>query len=150
MAEQILESGGLSSIPVIGLLAGALQFATTTQHVARVAKFTFQERWLRLNGKVVDRIPPERSLARPWLKRAGVGVAASGYWATFGVSFLVSVPFVWLFRFVPTNHALGQGMAAGRGAASNDAERLISKVKGAAAVEPQEVSLASPALASAT
>jgi hypothetical protein len=135
MADQILESGGLSSIPVIGILAGAMQFATMTQHVARVAKFTFQERWLRVNGKLTLRIEPERRLARTWLKRAGAGVVVPAYWATFGVSFLISVPVVWMFRFVPTNHALGHGMAAGKQAASHDVERLLSAIKGTAADE---------------
>ncbi len=135
MAEQILESGGLSSIPVIGILAGAMQFATMTQHVARIAQFTFQERWLRLNGKLADRIPPERALARPWVKRAATTVGASAYWATFGVSFLVSVPVLWLFRFVPTNHALGRGMAAGSRAAAYDVELAMSAIKGKAKMD---------------
>ena len=99
MAEQILESGGLSSIPAIGILAGAMQFATMTQHVARIAKFSFQERWLRVNGKLPDRILPDRRLARPWVMRVGAGASMSAYWTTFGVSFLVSVPAIWLFRF---------------------------------------------------
>ena len=146
MAEQILESGGLSSIPVIGILAGALQFATTTQHVARVAKFTFQERWLRMNGKLEDRIPPERTFARAWMKRAGTGACTSAYWATFGVSFLVSVPVVWLFRFLPTNHALGHGIAAGSCAASHDAVHVIEKVTRLAPTERQATPGEAPVL----
>jgi len=133
MAEQLLESGGLSAIPVIGILAGAMQFATMTQHVARIAKFVFQERWLRVNGKLAGRIQPERRFARPWVIRAGAGVGASVYWVTFGVSFLISVPVVWLFRFVPTNHTLGHGMAAGKQAASRDVDRLISAIRGTTA-----------------
>jgi hypothetical protein len=149
MAEQMLESGGLSSIPVAGILAGAMQFATMTQHVARIAKFTFQERWLRVNGKLAERIPPERSLARPWVKRAGGSVSASAYWATFGVSFLVSVPVVWLCRFIPMNHALGHGIVAGGGAATRNVGRVISAIKGKALDASLEPSVAATALAEA-
>jgi len=145
MAEQILESGGLSSIPAIGILAGAMQFATMTQHVARVAKFSFQERWLRANGKLPDRIQPDRSLARPWVVRVGAGASISAYWTTFGVSFLVCVPALWLFRFVPMKHALGDGMILGGRIAAHDVERLISAIKPSATD-----ALPRPALAAAT
>jgi hypothetical protein len=73
MLEQILESGGLSSIPAISILTGAMQFATMTQHVAQIARFSFQERWLLVNGRLSGRIQPERRLARLWVKRAGAG-----------------------------------------------------------------------------
>jgi hypothetical protein len=132
MAEQILESGGLSSIPAIGILAGAMQFATMTQHVARIARFSFQERWLRVNGKLPGRIQPDRSLARPWVVRVGTSASISAYWTTFGVSFLVSVPAIWLFRFIPMKHALADGMVAGGHSAGHDVERLISAIKSSA------------------
>jgi len=132
MAEHILESGGLSSIPAIGILAGAMQFATMTQHVAKIAKLSFQERWLRVNGKLPDRILPDRRLARPWVMRVGTSASMSAYWTTFGVSFLVCVPAIWLFRLIPMKHALGEGMLAGGHTAAHDVERLISAIKSSA------------------
>jgi hypothetical protein len=120
---KLVESGEMSSIPSIGILLGAVEFTRMTEHVARVAKFTFQERWLRENGKLVDSIAPDSSAALAFAKRVGLKVAASAYWTTFGASFVVALPAVWLFQWVPANHALGRGLGAGRDDAVRDARR---------------------------
>ena len=130
ITEQIFQSGGLSSIPAIGILAGAVQFATITQHVAQVARYVFQERWLRVNGKLHNRIEPQQDLARPFFMRAGDGVASSAYWATFGVGFLVSVPVILLSQWFPMDNAFGRGLSDGTKAAARDAEQVIGKITG--------------------
>lgn len=126
VTEQVIESGGLHTIPVIGILAGAMQFATMTQHVARIAKFTFQERWLRVNGKLEGRIKPESSLARPWVQRVATRAAESAYWSTFALSFLVSTPVLWAYRSLPAQGALRTGAAAGSAAASEKVNHLVA------------------------
>ncbi|MFN0051644.1 MAG: EcsC family protein [Planctomycetales bacterium] len=137
IAEQILSSGGLTAFPAVGILAGALQFATMTQHVARIAKFTFQERWLRANGRLETRIAPDREYARSWARRVGANAASAMYWSTFGLSFLASVPALWMFRFVPKNHALGRGIADGRRVAVQDAVQLVERLHHQAEAAPE-------------
>ena len=132
ITEQIFQSGRLSSIPAIGILAGAVQFATITQHVAQVAKYVFQERWLRVNGRLLSRIEPQQGLARPFYQRAGDGVASTAYWSTFGIGFLVSVPVMLLGQWIPMDNAFGRGVSDGRNAAARDAEQVIGKVTGSA------------------
>lgn len=149
ITEQIFQSGGLSSIPAIGILAGAVQFATITQHVAQVARYVFQERWLRVNGKLLSRIEPQQELARPFYQRAGIGVASTAYWSTFGIGFLVSVPVMLLAQWIPMDNAFGRGVLDGRDAAARDAEQVITKVTGgvstATPAAPTIVAAMSPA-----
>ncbi len=131
IAERMLSSGGLSSIPAIGILAGAVESARLTQQVAQIARFTFQERWLRANNKI-SRIPPDAHYARSLPRRVSIQVASGIYWLGFGASFLVSVPTALFFGWVPKDHALGRGMVDGSQAAGNDVQQLLSKVVGPA------------------
>lgn len=147
VTEKIIEAGGLHTIPAIGILAGAMQFATMTQHVARIAKFTFQERWLRINGKLEGRIRPERRLARPWVQRVANRTADSAYWTTFALSFLVSTPVIWAYRSLPTNNALGHGLHDGGTAAAREVEHLVATIKARSASGIENVSKEAPALA---
>jgi hypothetical protein len=57
----------------------------------------------------------------------------------------MSAPAFWLLRFVPTNHSLGYGMAAGGAAAAHDVKRLISAIQRTNAEE--RLSLPVPAMA---
>lgn len=127
VAEQILTSTGLSSIPILGMIAGAAESARLTQQVVQIARFTFQERWLRANRKV-KRIAPDRAYARSLPKRVTGQIASAMYWTSFGVTFLASVPTIFLFGWIPRNHAVGHGLADGCRAAGHDVQRLISKV----------------------
>lgn len=140
IAEQMLSSGGVSSIPAIGILAGAVESARLTQQVAQIAKFIFQERWLRANNKIV-RIQPDLHYARSLPVRFASQVGTAIYWAGFGVTFLISVPTVLMFGWVPRNHALGYGMADASQAANRDLRQLLSKFK-APAEEPADVLVA--------
>jgi hypothetical protein len=147
VTEQLIEHGGLSTIPAIGMLAGAMQFAAMTQHVAKIAKATFQERWLRNNGKIEGRIIPDRQQARPWVQRVANRTSESAYWATFAVSFLVAVPVTWAYRSLPMNHALGHGLKAGRAAGVMEAEQVIAKLRTSSGLGARNVTAEIPALA---
>jgi hypothetical protein len=147
VTEKIIEAGGLHTIPAIGILAGAMQFATMTQYVARIAKFTFQERWLRINGKLEGRVKPERRLARPWAQRVANRAADSAYWTTFALSFLVSTPVLWAYRSLPANNALAHGLHDGGAAAAKEVDHLVATIKGRAASGIEHVSEEVPALA---
>lgn len=146
VTEQIIEKGGLSAIPAIGMLAGAMQFASMTQHVAKIAKATFQERWLRVNGKLEGRIKPDRRQARPWVQRVADRTTESAYWATFAVSFLVSAPAIWAYRLLPAN-ALGRGLEHGGSAAAQQVQHVMATINSSPDSRMEQVSLEVPALA---
>jgi hypothetical protein len=135
LAEEIVASAGLSSIPVAGMLAGAMHSAALTEHTAAIAKFCFEERWLR-QRRQIDRIQPDPKLARSLVGRMRARVANNIYWGAFGVSFLVCVPLVLAFRWMPTGNVLFQGLERGRNDACRDVERLVEKFKGESAAEP--------------
>ncbi|MDB5337590.1 MAG: EcsC family protein [Planctomycetaceae bacterium] len=129
VTEKIIEAGGLHTIPAIGILAGAMQFATMTQHVARIAKFTFQERWLRVNGKIDGRVKPDTHQARPWVQRVAHRTADSVYWTTFAVGFLASAPTLWAYRSLVSQSALGHGLEDGGSAALKEVQHLVATIK---------------------
>jgi hypothetical protein len=129
LAEQMFSEGALSSMPAIGILAGAVESARLTQQVAAISRFTFQERWLRANGKV-ERVAPDSHYARLLPRRVADTLASGIYWTGFAATFLISVPTVLLFGWVPRDHALGQGLADGSLDANQDVEDVLSKIKG--------------------
>ena len=116
VGEQIVTSAGLSSIPVAGILAGAMHSAALTEHTAAVAKFCFTERWLRQHQKI-DRILPDPKLARSLVGRTRARVANSVYW-------------------IPNKNVLFHGFEQGRDDACRDVERLMERWKGESAAEP--------------
>lgn len=128
VAEQILASTGFSAIPLIGILAGAAESARSTQQLVKIARFMFQERWLRENGKVT-RIAPDPHFARFLPRRVAEQVSSAVYWASFGATFLIAVPAVFLLRWIPADHSVGHGLADGGRAASQDVNRLVSRFR---------------------
>ena len=147
VTEKIIEAGGLTTIPAIGMLAGAMQFASMTQHVSKIAKATFQERWLRVNGRIPARIKPDRRQARPWVQRVANRTSESAYWATFAVSFLVSTPAIWAYRALPTRNALTYGMHDGGAAAVKEVQHLVATIHGLPTHRHETVTAEVPALA---
>ncbi len=147
VTEQIIEAGGLRTIPAIGMLAGAMQFAAMTQHVAQIAKATFQERWLRVNGKLQGRIKPDKRQARPWVQRVANRTAESAYWVTFAVSFLVSTPAILAYRALPTKNALNYGLKDGGAAAVKEVQHLVAVIHGLPGDQRETVTGKVPALA---
>jgi len=121
--EAIAERGGLLTLPAVGIVAGAIHDAALMQFVGDVARFSFQERWLRKQGKVT-RIQPVAALARPARQRVHDGLAAHVYWACFAASFLIVYPPLLLASLVPTDNALGHGLANGRDVARQDVGQL--------------------------
>lgn len=128
VVEEIIMSTGLTTIPLVGMLTGAMYSASLTEHTAAVAKYCFMERWL-IHHQKIDIINPDRKLAHTFLGRSRLRVENNVYWGAFGVSFLMCVPVAWLLSWIPANPAF-RGIADGRIDASTDAVRLVKKVTG--------------------
>ncbi|MBS0262640.1 MAG: EcsC family protein [Planctomycetes bacterium] len=138
--EQIVSTVGLSTIPLAGMLAGAMHSAALTEHTAAVAKFCFEERWLR-QRRGIERIAPDRMLARSLVGRVRARVANNVYWGAFGTSFVVCVPFAWLLQWIPRQNVVSQGLVNGRDHACSDVEQLTLKWKGESEVEPRAATM---------
>jgi hypothetical protein len=132
IGEQILETAGLMGIPMAGILTGAMHSASTIEHTAAVAKYCFVERWLRSRRRI-DRIQPDPEHARSFIRRARARTANSVYWGSFGAGFVLSVPFAWLFRRVPTDNAVLEGIKNGRLDGQESARRAAARLTGSAA-----------------
>jgi hypothetical protein len=128
LAERVLESGALRSIPLLGVLLGAISDAAVGEYICCVAKRSFQERWLRAGGKVVA-IAPDQRFARTRLGRAKRLVSALCYWSSFFASFTISYPPLLLFSFLPEGNSASRGFADGRDAAVQDHKRIFAAVR---------------------
>jgi len=136
LAERVLESGALRSIPLFGILLGAISDAAVAEYVGYVAKRAFQERYLRSRGKVAA-IAPDRRYARTRLGRAKGVLGAMFYWSSFLISFTVSYPPLLLVSFLPDGNIISGGFSDGRDAAVHDHKRLLAAIRGRVADQPQ-------------
>jgi len=128
LAERVLESGALRSIPLLGVLLGAISDAAVAEYVGHVAKRAFQERWLRSRMKIAT-IAPDPRFARSHLKRAKGIAGAMGYWSSFLISFSVSYPPLLLLSFLPDGNSASRGFADGRDAATSDHKRFVAAIR---------------------
>jgi EcsC protein family len=124
------------SIPAFGLLAGAVHDAVFAEYVGQVAKYSFQERWLRAHFKV-GRIEPNARLAPSIWAQTGATVGPPAYWTSFAFSYSVCYPILFLASLVPTENSFGDGLAAGRDAAWRHVSYLSDWMWGRLPVEPQ-------------
>lgn len=129
VASEIIRSAGLNSIPLVGMLTGAMHAASLTEHTAGVAKYCFQERWLRRHGKV-ERIAPDRTRARSIIRRSKLRLENSVYWGAFGTTFLLCVPIAWVVSWLPQRNPVTNGIVDGKCAATSDAIQLAQKLTG--------------------
>jgi len=136
LAERVLESGALRSIPLLGVLLGSISDAAVAEYVGYVAKRAFQERYLRERGKVVV-IAADRRYARSRLGRAKGFMGAMCYWSTFLISFTVSYPPLLMLSFLPDGNSVSRGFADGCDAAVQDHKRLVAAIRARFAAEPQ-------------
>jgi len=125
LAERVLESGALRSIPFLGIILGAISDAAVAEHIGYVAKRAFQERWLRAQRKVTL-IAADRRFARTRLGRAKGVIGALCYWSMFFASFGVSYPPLLLLSFLPDGNPVSRGFADGHEAAAYDHARLLN------------------------
>jgi hypothetical protein len=133
IGERILESAGLASLPLVAILTGAMESAAVVEHISGVAHYCFAERWLR-DRRGIDRIAPDPGGARSLPRRVRTRVASGLYWAGYAPSFILGVPLALLFRWVPTDHAIGHGLADGGRDGGARADRLAAKIKGTGSV----------------
>lgn len=121
--ETIVKSTGAATIPALGMLVGAIQTAEITEHTSKVAKYCFQERWLRTNG-LVTRVAPDATYARTRLGRLWSLVNETVYWTSFGLGFGLTYPVAFLAGAIPADNQAVRGLAAGKAAAKHDIERV--------------------------
>lgn len=145
LSERLLESGALRAIPFLGVLLGAVSDAAVAQYIGRVAKYSFQERWLRNQGKIAA-IAPDTAYARSRFQRTE-GVLASGiYWSTFLASFVVSFPPLFVMALLPSGNAAERGLSDGKANAVRDSRRLTRRLRdaltGKSSAPQQDASLA--------
>jgi EcsC protein family len=117
-------------IPGVGVLSGAALNALFMRRVEETARFAFEERWLRDNGKV-ERIRPAeapgRHLAGGW--SGALGRAA--YAGCYGLGFGVALPFYAASALLrPADNAFFRGLRDGAAAATERADRLVSWTHG--------------------
>ena len=140
IGERILESAGLASLPLVAILTGAMQSAAVVEHIAAVAHYCFAERWLR-DRRDIGRIEPDSGGARSLPRRVRTRVAYGLYWGGYASSFILGVPLAFLFRWVPTDHAIGHGLTDGTREGSVDANVLAAKIKGTTSSVPRSLML---------
>jgi hypothetical protein len=140
IGERILESAGLASLPLVAILTGAMESAAVVEHICAVANYCFAERWLRVR-RDIGRIEPDPGGARSLPHRVRTRVAYGLYWGGYATSFILGMPLAFLFRWVPTDHAIGHGLADGTRHGSVDANRLAAKIKGTTSSVPHSLML---------
>lgn len=123
--DVIAERGSLSAFPLFGMAAGAIHDANLAQYTGRVAKYCFQARRLRSQGKV-DRIDAVPAFARSKMVRTAESVSNSVYWTFFSLGLMVCYPPLMLCSLIPSGNSFVQGLADGRDAARGDVKRLKS------------------------
>jgi hypothetical protein len=144
LIDAIAEAGSLTTIPVFGMAAGAVHDAAFAHHVAEVAKYCYQARWLRRQGKI-ERVEALPQFARSRLALLGESVSHGVYWGCFTLSLMVSYPPLLLCNLIPSNNALGRGLADGRDAARADVARWRGRSRApSAASEPLKIEAVVP------
>lgn len=141
VSEQIVTTGALRAMPLIGIAFGAVSDAAMASHVANVATYCFRERWLRTNRGVAA-IEPDAKLARGVVRRLEGSVGRAIYWTFFTASFAASFPPILLASFIPRKSSVAEGCAAGRDAARRDLASLLRQP----AVAPAAPRLPAPRL----
>ena len=68
------------------------------------------------------------------------------YWGGFGASFILGIPLTWLFRWVPTDHAIGHGLADGSRDGRDEANRKAANLKGTDIGVPRSLMLTETAV----
>jgi hypothetical protein len=129
-------------VPGIGAISGGLLNLTFLRRVERTARRTFQERWLRDNGKVHVIEPVEahpRVLAPGWSGALGRAAYSGCYSLGFGVALPVCVA-AELIR--PVGNALTQGIRGSASALGQSLGRILPRGRAAAAPEETAPSLA--------
>jgi hypothetical protein len=117
-----------------------MQSAAVVEHISAVAHYCFAERWLR-DRRDIGRIEPDSGGMRSLPRRVRTRVAYSLYWGGYAASFIIGVPLTLLFAWVPTDHAVGHGLADGACEASVEANRLAAKIKGTTSSLPRSLML---------
>lgn len=126
LVEEKVEEG----IPFLGAALGVVLDNAFVQGVEKAARFTFQERWLREHGKVVEIAPavaPQGDSA-PIVEGLTQAVYSTSYAVSFGVVFPVAFAAKAAVAVLPAPAT--DGLTEGATAAISDVDRLIAGVRG--------------------
>lgn len=137
LSERLLESGALRAVPFLGVLLGAISDAAVAQYIGRVAKYSFQERWLH-NQHKIKTIAPDPAYARSRIQRTEGALASGLYWTTFLASFVVTFPPLFIMGLLPAGNAAERGFADGQTNAARDSRRLTGRLRGLLSRSPDQ------------
>ncbi len=135
LVEEKIEEG----IPFLGAALGVVLDNAFIEGVEKAARFTFQERWLRDHGKVVEIAPaaaPQGDSA-PIVEGLTQAVYSTSYAVSFGVVFPVAFAAKAAVAVLPAPAT--DGLTAGATAASRDVDRLIAGVRGQPDPAPRSI-----------
>ena len=126
IASSLLENKIEEGIPFLGEIAGVLLDNAFIDRIEEAARCTFQERWLRDQGKVGVIAPAEGH------QRAGTSLGAGLTQAVYSTSYAVSFGVVFPAALVAQAgtavlpSAAVDGLKAGAESAARDAKRLLA------------------------
>ncbi len=127
IASSLLENKIEEGIPFLGEIAGVLIDNAFIDRIEEAAQCTFQERWLRDQGKV-DIIAPAQGSQQPGAS-LGAGLIQAAYSTSYAISFGVVFPAALVAQagtaVLPSSAV--DGLKAGAESAARDAERLLSR-----------------------
>ncbi len=127
--QAIVDDLPVESIPVVGDVANLVMDYAFVRRSDVAARRVFQERWLRINGKV-ESIPPAAGSPRR-SSFEGVAAVASevAYVGAYGVSFGVTFPAALIGRAVDSvaPESVKEGFRDGASAASRDSKGLLDR-----------------------
>ena len=129
VAQSIVDDLPVEAIPIVGDVANLVMDYAFVRRADVAARRVFQERWLRVNGKV-ESIPPAAGSPRR-SSFEGVAAVASevAYVGAYGVSFGVTFPAALIGRAVDSvaPGSVKEGFRDGASAAARDSKGLIDR-----------------------
>jgi EcsC protein family len=126
LVEEKVEEG----IPLLGAALGVILDNAFIQGIDEAAQLTFQERWLRDQGKI-DEIAPAEAPVRTSAS-IGQGLSQAAYSTSYAVSFGVVFPAALIAAAGSTvlPGAAVDGLREGAAGAREDADRLVCRIQG--------------------
>jgi hypothetical protein len=130
IASSLLEDKVEAGIPFLGEVAGVLIDNAFIERIEQAAQCTFQERWLRDQGKVGVILPAEGNQRAGAVASLGAGLTQAVYSTSYAVSFGVVFPAAFLAQagtsVLPSSAV--DGLKAGAESAARDAKRFLARL----------------------
>jgi EcsC protein family len=129
LEESLLLDMAIGAVPLVGDLTWILMDYDFIRRVDITARRVFQERWLRLRGKVTEIDPAHLSLRRSSVEGAVDLAAQLSYAACYGLAFGVTIPLALTARGIALfDNPVARGARKGAEHATRDADRVLAKL----------------------